>query len=674
MFTSYTYLCIAIATTFALQVFWLVIQGGFHNRRLYSAQIGMCFTGLVLTATNVLALHADWAQENQTILANVIAASGTLGFGFYLRAVQVHLGIKSRFVTAMRHIALAIGVTWCIEAVATLLMGTSRFSYASSAPPTNAYFAAAGINPQVTPIGGVLLVTGGVVTLLGCAMIWRELSRTRRQELLLRVGIIVTGVTLANDISMAAPFGGLLLPMAFLGNFVETLRFTWLLQRQTATELEMLRERERLREHVDVLTGLPTLQSFLQRLGARLEDSKMPTGVVRIDIQRFRNLNDLLGHEAGDAILAEFGQRLQEVCGPGTVGRVGGDEFAILLPLTDRNLMHRAEVLQNEIRRSITVDGQNLVLDAHQGIALYPQDGQTPAELMEAADLALGAAKESGAEYIHRYRPALRRSRRLNFEWEQSLHRASQLGELEVHYQPIVTARGDVTGAEALLRWPSRSDEFASPARFVPVLESTGLIHEVGRWVFDRAVEDLNHWREQGLPDLCVSINVAAAQLASDALLDHVVGLIAEHKLEGCLRIEVTERSLAGDVEAVAGRLRRLRGIGVGVSVDDFGTGYSSLDLLRSLPVDTLKIDKSFILGMTGASDTAKLTQAILSMAQSIDLNVVAEGVETQQAADFLRAHGCQALQGYFFARALTRDAFTVWVKTRQRAQRGAVV
>jgi len=433
--------------------------------------------------------------------------------------------------------------------------------------------------------------------------------------------------------------------------------------------------------HFDVLTGLPNRRLFhdsLQNAMAMADSHGWLVFLLFLDLDSFKDINDSLGHAVGDELLRQVGQRLQDCLRlRDTVARLGGDEFGMVL-LTPSDPQFAAKVankIQSRLSVPFEVEGHIVTTTASIGITVYPVDTSDMHSLVRYADLAMYEAKQSGRNSYRFYTEAMNLRVRKKLELELALRGALEREEFELHYQPKVCLRtGRWTGVEALLRWRRPGHGLVSPAQFIPVLEDTGLIVPVGAWVITAACRQLQAWQRAGFGPLPIAVNVSAQQITRRSLLppppdppsrNHVeadpLGLaaataacIAKHKVvPGHLELELTESAVMSDAEHSVEMLQRLKALGVRISVDDFGTGYSSLAYLRRFPVDTVKIDGAFIRDLTSNSEDASITLAIIDMAHRLNLRVVAECVETVEQLEFLRAHGCDQVQGYYISRAV---------------------
>ena len=417
----------------------------------------------------------------------------------------------------------------------------------------------------------------------------------------------------------------------------------------------------------DALTGLPNRALMLDRITqatARAHRDRRHVAVMAIDIDRFRMINEALGHGVGDTLLRQVAERLRQATRDiDTVARVSGDLFLFLVLLPDVDapgLAGRvAERILTDLRRPFGASDRELHVSVSIGMSLYPQDASRAEGLLEYADAALHAAKIDGRSDYRYFRPRIDREIRERMSLEGGLRRAAERGELVLHYQPKVDlATRRIRGAEALLRWRHPELGLVQPSRFIPLAEETGLIMSLGEWVLRAACGQLRRWRDAGL-DLNISVNVSARQFQQADLVERIVEVMDETGVEPAwLEIELTESSVMEDAERAIASLRKLKQHGVRVAIADFGTGYSSLSYLKRLPLDVLKIDQSFVHGVTADHDSAAIVKAIIGLARSLGIEVIAEGVELQGDVDFLSAWGCHQAQGFFFGRPVPPDEF----------------
>jgi diguanylate cyclase (GGDEF)-like protein/PAS domain S-box-containing protein len=428
-----------------------------------------------------------------------------------------------------------------------------------------------------------------------------------------------------------------------------------------ALERDEAEQRIRQLAHYDELTGLPNRVMFNQALEHALLNARREVSGVAllfVDLDRFKNINDTLGHDAGDRLLRQVAERLK-LCLRATdlVARFGGDEFMVMLEsLGDpRYAAAVAAKLLAAIAQPLMLGQQEFHLSASIGISAFPDDGEDPRMLQKNADIAMYRAKERGRNCWHFYSPTTDTHSLERLKLEGDLRRALERGEFLLHYQPKQDiASGRVTGMEALVRWQHPELGLVPPIKFIPLAEETGLIVPIGEWVLRRAVEQTKQLQALNLQPLTVAVNLSARQLEDESVVQLVADVLQESGLDASLlELEITESMVMHNTELSARLLRRLKEMGVRVAMDDFGTGYSSLAYLKRFPVDTIKIDRSFIQGIPGDSDDSTLTQAIIAMAHSLRLRTVAEGVETAEQAEFLRLNHCDEIQGYYFSRPL---------------------
>jgi len=428
----------------------------------------------------------------------------------------------------------------------------------------------------------------------------------------------------------------------------------------------------------DPLTGLPNrvlLDDRLMQAIAHAERDANQFAVLVIDLDRFKLVNDSLGHRAGDELLNEVARRLSGVVrNIDTVARVGGDEFVLVVsPSPERQdaeyvAQRVIEVLQAPAR----ISGVDLRISPSIGIAFYPADGASTEALMVNADAAMYCAKQRGRNNVQHFEPGMDRITRERVGLRHDLHYALARGQFALHYQPKVdAATGKVHSAEALIRWLHPERGMVKPDDFIPLAEECGLMESIGEWVVREACRQSAAWQKEGLPPLRIAVNVAASQFRQGNLLDVIRRALHDASLQPCyLEIELTESAVMTDPEESAGILEDLSRMGVLVSVDDFGTGYSSMSYLRRFPIDKLKIDRGFIAELMTRADDASIVRAIISLAHSLRLKVVAEGVETLEQLDFLKSMGCDQYQGYHFSPALPAAEFSELVQREMQAMR----
>jgi diguanylate cyclase (GGDEF)-like protein/PAS domain S-box-containing protein len=427
-----------------------------------------------------------------------------------------------------------------------------------------------------------------------------------------------------------------------------------------------------LAEH-DFLTGLPNRLLLNDRLTQAISLSRRHSGqlaVLFLDLDRFKNTNDSLGHNIGDQLLQSVASRLAScVRRSDTVSRQGGDEFVILL--SELNDAQDAAITATKILDAVTlphdIGPHSIQISASIGVSIYPEDGGTADVLTRNADAAMYEAKDNGRNNFQFFKQVMNiRAMERQF-FESGLRRALERGEFLLHYQPIINLRtGEVTGAEALIRWPHPERGLIPPAQFVPIAEDCGLILPIGRWVLREACKQARAWMDAGLRPIPISVNISALEFRAANFLEGVHTILRDTRLDPhCLELEITESVLMKHAESTANVLQALKTMGVQLVVDDFGTGYSSLSHLNRFPIDVLKIDQSFVKDICSNPDQATIVSAVISMGKSLKKRVIAEGIETKEQLESLRAWGCEEGQGYFFNRPMVADEFAKYFKGR---------
>jgi diguanylate cyclase (GGDEF)-like protein/PAS domain S-box-containing protein len=413
--------------------------------------------------------------------------------------------------------------------------------------------------------------------------------------------------------------------------------------------------------HYDTLTGLPNRTLFYKNLArtiASARERRWSVAVLCVDLDHFKHVYEMRGHSRGDELLRQIGNRLVEcVRIRDSVARIGADEFGITL--TARDGMPRAHVVADRIRETLRLPFDPRITDrtvtASIGISVFPNDAPDAETVVKYADTAMHQAKRGGHDTIRFFSPRMNSEALARLELETALRKAVDNGEFTLHYQPKMHIEsGTICGLEALLRWERPGHGTVGPNDFISVLEDTGLIVAVGRWVIAAACAQITEWLASSIGPVAISVNVAGRQFIDGDLEADVTDALRAHGVEPhLLELELTESSLMANTESTVNLLTNLRNLGIGISIDDFGTGYSSLAYLRRFPVDKLKIDRAFIRGITTNADDAAIALAIIRMAHTLKLGVVAEGVETQAQLDFLRMHGCAEIQGFYLSRPL---------------------
>lgn len=441
----------------------------------------------------------------------------------------------------------------------------------------------------------------------------------------------------------------------------------------TVLSLRILQQRKRTEDRVnhiafhDDLTSLPNrlmLNRTLDQAVSRHRRAGTQLAILFMDVDRFKVINDSLGHEVGDTLLRQVADRLREHSREGDmVARMGGDEFVVLIENHEylKDLSTCARRLVEQLGAPYVLGRRDYHVTLSIGISVFPSDGNDSQALLKAADVAMYRAKASGKNNFLFYSPSMNVHTKERLELESDLRHALERGEFLLHYQPKVEiATGLITGIEALLRWEHPLRGLIPPMDFITIAEETGLIVPIGEWVLATACARNKAWQDQGHGKLSVSVNLSARQFADPMLLPKLTRIIHESGLDpSSLELEITESVVMSNGESAVAALEKLKSIGVLIAIDDFGTGYSSLAYLKRFPIDTLKVDRSFIRDIPSDSGDKQIARAIIAMAHGLKLKVVAEGVETQDQLAFLRAQHCDAVQGYLLYRPLPEEEIT---------------
>jgi diguanylate cyclase (GGDEF)-like protein len=425
-------------------------------------------------------------------------------------------------------------------------------------------------------------------------------------------------------------------------------------QRQAEDRIEFL-------AYNDELTGLPNRRSLYARLNTRLEEAYSgKTALMVLNINRFKTINDSLGYEAGDRLLGIVSETLQSrLKGSEEVFRTGGDEFAVVLPESGgEEAMHRAQALLEEFERPVNVGGMEHYVALSAGISVYPEDGHAADGLLQSADAAVHLAKEQGAE-VKRFSKGMTMIAREKLILESDLRKGLERGEFFLEYQPKMSVEnGGILGMEALVRWNHPTRGPVSPGEFIPLAEECGLIVPLGEWVLHEACRQNKEWQSKGYAPLCMSINLSIRQFRQPRLAEQIGQMLEEIGLDPqYVELEITE-SMTVDKDAAFEQLKRFKQLGLHISIDDFGTGYSSLHYLKNMPIDRLKIDRSFVSEVMSGESDAAIVSTIASMAHHLKLKVTAEGVENEEQLAFLRSQRCHEAQGFLFSRPVPAGRF----------------
>jgi diguanylate cyclase (GGDEF)-like protein len=447
------------------------------------------------------------------------------------------------------------------------------------------------------------------------------------------------------------------------------------------TEQKQVEEKIRHMAHHDALTGLPNRVLLHDRVGqaiAQAQRNREVLAMLFIDLDRFKTVNDSLGHHVGDLLLKTVGQRL-ETCtrGSDTIARIGGDEFVVLLGDLDQpeDARHVAQKVLDALSEPVTIDTHELKVTPSIGICAYPHDGADVETLMRNADTAMYHAKQMGRNNYQFFTQVMNDAAQERLLLENDLRHAVERGEFTLHYQPQLDLKtGRIIGFEALVRWLHPQRGMVGPSQFVPAAEETGLIGQIGEWVLREACAQARAWHRAGHSELQVSVNCSAQQFQRESFVEMVgdvlraTGLPAER-----LDLEITESVIIQHSEAVIARFQALDDMGVRISIDDFGTGYSSLSYLKRFAIHQLKIDQSFVRDISSDPDDAAIVSAIIAIAHSLGLQVVAEGLEAPEQLAFLRSLGCDVAQGYYFSKPVPAEEFGRLLETWNPTTRVAV-
>ena len=444
---------------------------------------------------------------------------------------------------------------------------------------------------------------------------------------------------------------------------------------------EILKQRQehlQLLAHFDTLTRLPNRMLFNDRLTQALYQAgrtEQKMAVMFVDLDHFKDINDTFGHRIGDLLLELVAVRLQHIIRScDTVARMGGDEFTLFVQdvKTAENACLVAQKIGSELADLYLIEGKEVFVTASIGIALFPEDGMTVDELLRCADTAMYQAKENGKNHFEFYSKEMnvRTSQRL--EMQKHLCQALERDELELYYQPkVAVASGRVTGMEALVRWRHPDQGMIPPGRFISLAEESGLIIRLGEWVLRSACQQVMAWQAEGYEPLRLAVNVSGYQFRRQNFAATVAGIVAETGFDPAfLELELTESTIMRDVEATVGTLNALKEMGVHIAIDDFGIGYSSLSQLKRFPIDSLKIDRSFICNVTSSKDDLAIVVAIIAMARSLGLKIIAEGVETAEQMAVICEQGCHEMQGYHFSRPVPAMKFIEFLRRGEAAPR----
>ncbi len=434
------------------------------------------------------------------------------------------------------------------------------------------------------------------------------------------------------------------------------------------TERKIAEETINFQAYHDLLTKLPNRALLRDRLSlaisqAKREDEKL--AVMFLDLDRFKNINDSLGHMIGDELLQQVSMRLKEcIRAADTLARFGGDEFTLMLPRLHNardDACKLANKITNILKQPFNIEGHELYVSASIGIALYPQDGTSIDTLIKHADVAMYHVKGQGKNGYQFYSNEMNVPYLEKLSLDTGIHRALDNNEFSLVYQPQVNLRtGEIVGVEALLRWEHPEHGAISPSEFIPFAEESGLIIDIGYWVVKTACAELSRWRTAGLPEIRMSINISACQLMEDNIVINIINIMKDYDVPGsCIELEITENAIMDDMDSIIRKLQELSSHGITIAIDDFGTGYSSLSYLHKLPIHTLKIDRTFLKESRINKGDNTIINTIVAMAKGLSLNVIAEGVESQAQLEYLREIDCSEAQGFLFGKPLASDVIS---------------
>jgi diguanylate cyclase (GGDEF)-like protein/PAS domain S-box-containing protein len=471
----------------------------------------------------------------------------------------------------------------------------------------------------------------------------------------------------SDGMSMLVHLSANIVPAA--GN--ETSHIIWIFS--DISERQRAAERIRHLAYYDTVTGLPNRSLLIELTEQALAEARRDNGsgaLMFIDLNRFKPINDSLGHEAGNTLLRDVGQRFREVMRDGdVVARIGDDEFVVALfdDTHNENSSVVAQRLLTSLDTPFSVGGHDIRIGASIGISVYPGDGASVETLLQNADIALYRAKQTGVSTYVYYSQEMNQRSLDRLKIEAGLRHALDYNELVLHYQPKVSlADGSIIGAEALVRWQHPERGLIHPSEFIPIAEESGLIVDIGAWVLEQTCAQARKWQIAKQIPIRIAVNLSARQFGP-GLAKSIRDLLSRHHLPAhWLELEITESMIMNSADQVIGMMDKLSEMGVSLSLDDFGTGYSSLSYLKRFPIETIKIDRSFIMGTPDDSDDCAIAAAIVSMSKQLKLRVIAEGVETTEQMDFMRSLGCDEIQGYLFSPPVTADVFEAMLTSKK--------
>jgi diguanylate cyclase (GGDEF)-like protein len=479
------------------------------------------------------------------------------------------------------------------------------------------------------------------------------------------------GMELGADDYLTKPFTR----AELLGAIISRLKKQAAVQERYHTELQQAKEQLEYLIHNDSLTNLPnrlSLRDRFKQVQPTDTDTEKLVGVLCLSLDRFNQINDNLGHIVGDLLIKAVAERLTACVGrEDTVARLSADQFAIIVATIEhkKEVGNLAQTILEKLSETFALAGQEIFVTASIGIGLYPRDGAELEQLLNHANTAMAKAKQQGGDQYEFYTAAFNIGSSERLALQSSLRHALEREELQVYYQPLVNLKtGRIVGAEALVRWQHPERGLVSPDKFIPVAEETGLIMPIGEWVLHTACKQTKLWQTAGFSSLRVAINLSSRQFSQIDLRKQLVQILMETGLDPkYIELELTESMLVQNTEVAIRRLNALKALGVEIAIDDFGTGYSSLSYLQQFPFDILKIDRCFIRNITENANNTAITKAIIAMAKSLNLKLIAEGVETEAELSFVYQQQCDGMQGFLFSRPVPAQEFEQLLKAGKR-------
>lgn len=664
---------------FLMPLSTVITVAGLFTQSAVSVLIALVLGGLLRQYWRPFLRHWTWSWVALSVYAGAGASALVLA---QWRPIDDPLRLS---------LALAAGVGGYLQ-IAWLLLGTSELAFGRVLPERTTRWIIAAVS-----VAGAALVLAYSWDVTRTELLFTLRVSVRRAAA--AVAFLIGGIAITRAPMIARGIGRRVVMLAFFGlsaqqvhflvltvssamrpryavylaslAFVDVMLYValamglviWLLEEERQATMDAKARIEQIAYH-DSLTGLPNRQLFLNQLGTALHHARRAgtmCAVLFLDLDRFKEVNDSLGHAVGDVVLKTVAERIRTtIRAEDSVTRLGGDEFAVLgsAILSPDDALLLAERITTALKKAILVDGQELFVTMSLGISLFPGDATDPENLLKTADAAMYRAKAQGRDLVERYTREARQAPRDQLDMESNLQEALDLQQLVLHYQPIVNTRsGQVRGVEALLRWNHPTRGLLRPLEFIPLAEATGAIVPVGEWVLRTACAQVQAWRHQGQTQLRATVNMSVRQLQHAELLPRVEQILADTLLPAeCLELEITESVAMRSSGRAVDNLRALKARGVRVCIDDLGTGYSSLSALRLFPIDSLKIDRSFVQGVPHGTDDRAVAAAVITLGRTLGVNVIAEGVERAEQLAFFKEQDCDEWQGFFLVPPVTAD------------------